>query len=142
MTRPHAIMFHHFRGVEMFEVYRKFRTTCFESMGEFYKAFRLAVVRTNSWHRLEDLLRGYKHSDWGEYPFYTEEDTWFRHVREHLGEEQYGVVMGRMMQEKSINPETLADGLWMTPIDLQHLHQGGHIVKLYVMGQMQEATHA
>ncbi len=118
-------------GVEMFEVWRKFRTTCFDSVEDFYQAFQIELIRSIGKAAIAEMLMGYDHDDWKDFPFYSELDTRFRFLRDRIGDEQYGVVMDRMMAKKGVHPETLANGLWMTQDHLRTLHGGGHIIGLH-----------
>lgn len=113
------------------EVYRKFRNEQFSTADDFYKAFH-AEVADSEFASLDDELppaKQYDHANWAAFPFYSEADTWFRHVRDVvLGPDKYREIMGRILFVDKYSPE---DDIWLTQANLQSLHDSGHIIGLH-----------
>ncbi len=119
--------------IERLEVYRKFRTTWFRSVEEFYEAFFNCVGRGSSAvevaRRLEDFdvetyLAGF--------PFYSDADRRFRFVRdEALGPDAYFQVMDAMIASAGLDVGELAADLWMDAACLRELQAQGHVIGLH-----------
>jgi len=112
--------------IEMLEVYRKFRTEHFDSIDDFYKAFfNIADI-------LKEQMKDYTHDDWKQYPFYTENDTKFRHIRDNvLGVQRHNGVMHDLMDEFNIDIYAFTSNLWMIPNNIVELHSKENIIGMH-----------
>lgn len=119
-------------SIEMLEVYRKFRTTCFSDIDDYYRAFFAFIDRSEYRGEVESGLKDYSHERWGGFPFYTKSDTKFRYVRNFiLGREKYDHIMGVMMRERGIDPFAFASDLWMKPEHVKELKARGNVIGLH-----------
>lgn len=119
-------------GVEMHEVYRKFRTECFSNIDEFYKCFFSEVEKSPFRALFLDSLDKYSHDKFRHFPFYTENDTKFRFARDDvLGVDNYRHVMGIMIKNHGVNLLDFTSDLWLKPEHLQILHSQNHIIGLH-----------
>lgn len=66
------------------------------------------------------------------FPFYTENDRWFRYIRDqYLGEKRYTEIMLKMVSDKGFNINEAQKKLLMYDYELLKIHQNGHIVGLH-----------
>lgn len=119
--------------VERLEIYRHFRTTCFQSVDEFYGDWWALVEQMGMG---PDVRRADSRFDprqyLKEFPFYSQTDRHFRFVRDEvLGPQRYGQVMDRMMKEKQFDVAAAARGLWMGDEELKRLHAAGQGIGLH-----------
>lgn len=119
--------------VECLEVYRRFRTTYFKSMDEFYEAFYRMVKSCGYWPDVEKALTGLDCKDRrAKYPFYSEADLKFRTVRDAvLGPGRYREVMDGLIADTGIKVEELCKDLWMNDACVRDLHGEGHVIGLH-----------
>lgn len=114
------------------EIYRYFRTTEFESMDSFYEKF---FEKTNSMYTTdyEVAKTNYDAKEYLKaYPFYTENDKWFRYLRDNaLGKERYEEIMLALMNQHNFNPSTVMKKLWMNEDSLSGLLKDGHTIGLH-----------
>ena len=119
-------------GIEMLEVYRKFRTEYFDDIDGFYDSFFAVVNNSPYSDDVELSLTSYSHEKWKHFPFYTENDTKFRHIRDiALGADKYDHVMSIMMQNHEIDLNGFVADLWMNVEHIKQLHATGHILGLH-----------
>ncbi|WP_298814677.1 polysaccharide deacetylase family protein [uncultured Roseibium sp.] len=119
-------------GLEPLEIFRYFRTTCFDSIDEFYERFfELA-------HEL--LLEAYHTSehrfDHGSYlthaTYYSRSDRWFRYLRDNvLTSESYRSIVELMMKEARFSIDSARDKLWLTASQVKQLSHSDHVVGLH-----------
>ena len=114
------------------EIYRYFRTCEFSSVDEFYAIFTEFVRRTDE-AQYAERYRAFKSADYlANFPFYTENDRWFRYLRDQvLGPAEYGNVMKDLMQNRNFDIEAAKSALWMTEEQLTDIHNKGHTVGLH-----------
>lgn len=115
------------------EVFRTFRTQCFDSIDDFYRLF-FAKVDASQWQEAakrvtgKDDIKRRKH----ESPFYSEDDIRFRLIRDNaLGVSEYSRLMRQLMHDRGASWDSLARGLWMTDDHLRNLVAEGYIVGLH-----------
>ena len=115
------------------EIYRKFRTVCFESVEEFYAEFFKTAEGFPFRNEIDYALTKFLPDDYlREFVFYTDEDKRFRFVRDGvLGLQRYEIVMDRMLENYNIDISSFTLNLWMEESHLQDLHSRGHIVGLH-----------
>ena len=105
------------------ELYRSFRNKYYSNINAFYiDFFKEAKIDQK---RLPD---NYLH----EFLFYTEMDRKFRYARDIvLKKEKYDNIMDRMMINKNVDKEKLANSLWMSKDNLQELKKLGHVIGMH-----------
>jgi peptidoglycan/xylan/chitin deacetylase (PgdA/CDA1 family) len=117
---------------DLLEVYRYFRTNCFASMEEFYAAFFKIVADHNAGQYAEARAE-FDQSDYlAAFPFYTNDDRWFRYLRDQLlGPERYEQTMANMMRASGFDIAAASRKLWMSEDDLRSLHDEGNLIGLH-----------
>jgi peptidoglycan/xylan/chitin deacetylase (PgdA/CDA1 family) len=120
-------------GIEMLEVYRKYRTTYFRDVEEFYSRFFTTISGSDLAGIVETGLVGFEPEKYlSAYPFYSPDDRKFRYTRDRiLGADRYHEVMKLMIEKDKINIREFSSDLWMQQKHLQRLHADGHIVGLH-----------
>ncbi len=117
---------------ELLEIYRRFRTEYYEDIDGFYEDFFNVVLSSPYADETRASLASYRHADWSHFPFYTENDTRFRFIRDNvLGAERYDEIMAVMMEKAGVAAGDLAEGLWMTAAHIRRLHDDGHMIGLH-----------
>jgi peptidoglycan/xylan/chitin deacetylase (PgdA/CDA1 family) len=122
-----------FQGnVEDFEVFRFFRTTEFESISAFYRFFS-DTVRQSYPDAFSRAVGAFDPKAYlAEYAFYTDEDRFFRFLRdEALGEGLYRRAMDVAMTQRNFDRRKALELLWMNDSSLRTLHAEGHVVGLH-----------
>ena len=114
------------------EVFRYFRTNNFHNIDDFYSQFfKLAEIEFEGeleQHRLQYLKLNYLHA----FPFYTENDKWFRYLRDRvLGATKYERLMLHLMASTGFSPSEIIKDLWMSEDDLKEISKQGHLVGLH-----------
>ncbi len=118
--------------IENLEVYRKFRTVYFFDIDEFYNKFLLILEKTEYYDGVIQSLKNYSHNDWKSFPFYSQNDTRFRFIRDiSLGVKKYNHVMDIMMKSYNIDVNDFSSDLWMNIEHIQKLNSNGHIIGLH-----------
>lgn len=109
--------------------YSLFRQIAFENFGSFVLAFFDLVPES----RLNGWARDFQSSHYLEvYPFYSEEERFFRYIRDIVLEETtYHQLMGELLELKGIDIYDLSGLLWMQPVHIQRLHKQGHTIGLH-----------
>lgn len=115
------------------ELYRFFRSTCFDRVEQFYDVFfqRLAasefseaaqaVVEERAIQQLQAM-----------FPFYSVEDVKFRLIRDRaLSRSQYERFMDKLVEDYGLDVASAAKKLWMSNAHLQSLTEQGHLVGLH-----------
>ena len=120
-------------NIERLEVYRTFRTICFDRIDAFYDSFFTAVDRSAHAEAARLAFEQFKPREYLKaFPFYTEADRRFRFVRDDvLGPAAYAHIMDGMVEEAGMKPDALARQLWMGGAELKQLHGKGHVVGLH-----------
>ena len=68
----------------------------------------------------------------GDYPFYSDNDRWFRFIRDHvLGPESYYNTMIRMLYKHNYRLSEASKRLWMSEDQVKHLFKDGHLIGLH-----------
>ena len=143
---------------ELLEIYRYFRTTCFDNIDDFYKIFFStaksnldkinASIAEGSYHTdshepTEKILRNvslyqstyetFKGLDYlAAFPFYSDNDKWYRYLRDQvLGIENHNSLMLDMIERESFDIQDAASLLWMKEENLNELHKEGHLIGLH-----------
>ena len=112
------------------EVFRFFRTNCFESIDIFYNEFfKLVNHDLDKFYKLQkksiDLQKKLK-------PFYTLNDIKFRVVRDKLlKKEEYEEIMFKLVEKKKYDIEKNKKNLFFDREDLKNLESLGHVVGLH-----------
>ena len=114
------------------EVFRYFRTNHFSDIDDFYyQFFKLIDNELKSeinQHRSKYLSLNYLDS----FPFYTENDKWFRYLRDQvLGIQKYEQLMLYLMAKNNFSPNEILDYLWMSEDDVRDIAKSGHLVGLH-----------
>jgi len=114
------------------EVFRYFRTNNFQDIDDFYSQF-FKLVEVEFGRELEQHRSKYqKLSYLNDFPFYTENDRWFRYLRDQvLGTVNYEKLMLHLMASKKFVPSEIIKDLWMSEEDLKEIAKQGHLVGLH-----------
>jgi peptidoglycan/xylan/chitin deacetylase (PgdA/CDA1 family) len=115
------------------EIYRVYRTTCFDTVEAFYDAFHLYVSNSRYAQQIEERLSEFDPQSYlNAHPFYTSGDRKFRFVRDEiLGPGAYESIMDGMILSQGLELSHLAKGIWMNVSDVQNLYDEGHIIGLH-----------
>ena len=122
-----------FRGTpDNLEVFRYFRTNNFQDIDDFYSQF-FKLVEVEFGRELEQHRSKYqKLSYLNDFPFYTENDRWFRYLRDQvLGTVNYEKLMLHLMASKKFVPSEIIKDLWMSEEELKEISKQGHLVGLH-----------
>lgn len=114
------------------EIFRDFRNTFFKNIDDFYDHFfKLVEAKFNiDYHQ---SLAAFLDSGYlVDYPFYSQNDRWFRFLRDVvLGPEQYHEIMIKMLNAYSYDIAKASERLWISESHIGHLHQNGHVIGLH-----------
>ena len=117
---------------DLLEVFRIFRNSSFGGIDNFYKQFSDTVANNYSQIYSKAEINFKKIDYLNEYQFYTENDKWFRFLRDHaLCKEQYLDVMNTLMREKNFSVKDAQKTIWITRENLFELANGGHTIGLH-----------
>jgi peptidoglycan/xylan/chitin deacetylase (PgdA/CDA1 family) len=122
------------RGVrERLELYRYFRSTCFDNIDAFYQAFTAAVRESRYAAKVDEALAQFEVDSYlASFPFYTRADKVFRYSRDiALGVTAYNEVMDQMMASAGVDIDLVASKLWNGEAELRSLHESGHVLGLH-----------
>jgi peptidoglycan/xylan/chitin deacetylase (PgdA/CDA1 family) len=120
-------------GTENLEIYRKFRTVCFDNIDDFYKSF-FQIVGSSQYHEtVERSLKNFSADQYlSQFPFYTKSDKRFRFVRDiALGVKAYNEILDLMIQDQKIDLQDFTNNLWMKGQHVVDLHSYDHIIGLH-----------
>ena len=114
------------------EIYRYFRTTEFGEIDDFYDQFNQAVKIKSSSNYLNHHSKYKKANYLSEFHFYTENDKWFRYLRDqYLTKDQYDEIMQNLMLQKSFDANKAKKDLWVSEQNLVDIDNQGHIIGLH-----------
>jgi peptidoglycan/xylan/chitin deacetylase (PgdA/CDA1 family) len=114
------------------EIYRFFRTDSFSDIDDFYNDFFNAVEQRNSQDFLTHQLIFKDLNYLSEFPFYSENDKWFRYLRDkYLLGNKYHEIMHELMQQKAFDIKLAKAHLWMSEEDLKSIEKQGHMIGLH-----------
>ena len=115
------------------EIYRYFRTTAFEQIKDFYRAFFAAAERCNPEHDIRGTIAGDKAKTYlPTKSFYSVADRQYRFVRDRLlSDDDYERIMSTMMRDLDFDPDAVCDRLWIREDGLRHLTGSGHVIGLH-----------
>ncbi len=121
------------RQVDRLEIYRKFRTVCFETIDAFYTAFFSAVRDGPNAQVAEAALSKFNPRHYlVDFAFYSDDDRRFRFLRdETFGPQRYCAVMDAMIAKRGLSSADLAANLWMDAPALRMLAEAGHVIGLH-----------
>ena len=117
---------------DFLEIYRYFRTVCYENIDEFYLDF-FGIVK--SMDKDKYIVQNAKYLSLNylsAFPFYSENDKWFRYIRDnYLIKNQYEDIMSALMIKKDFDVNLAKQKLWMSENDLITLDSSGHRIGLH-----------
>ena len=114
------------------EIYRYFRTNAFGSISEFYKFFNSLAEDLLEDHYKSAKLSFESSTFLNQYTFYTEEDKWFRYLRDEvLTRVSYSNLMNSLMKQKSFDFKSITAHLWMNKHHIKCLSNSGHEIGLH-----------
>lgn len=114
------------------EIFRYFRTNQFSNIDEFYEQF-FNLAKKNIGAKYDEHHTTYQTLDYlSAFPFYSENDKWFRYLRDQvLGPFQYEQLMFEMMDQKDFSVESIISELWMSEDQLKDIAERGHVIGLH-----------
>ncbi len=114
------------------EVFRYFRTNKFRDIDDFYSHF-FKLVEDEFGRELEHHRSKYKKLGYlNAFPFYTENDKWFRYLRDQvLGPVNYEKLIHHLMDSKNFVPSEIIKDLWISEDQLKEISAQGHLVGLH-----------
>ena len=120
-------------GVEMLEVYRKFRTVMYPDTVSFYCDFFDAIKRSAYAQLVSEYLQNFNPKEYlVDFGFYTDEDRRFRFIRDKvLGPSRYHEVMDSLLSIHEVDVTSFSADLWLKPSHLRTLESRGHIIGLH-----------
>ncbi len=115
------------------EIYRAFRTRCFDGLDEFYAAFDAAIAEGEFAGEVRTGLRDFDPRNYlSAFPFYSKADRRFRFVRDELlGPDRYEALVDAMIESAGLTAALLGRGLWMDAECLSELQGEGHLIGLH-----------
>jgi peptidoglycan/xylan/chitin deacetylase (PgdA/CDA1 family) len=120
-------------AVERLEIYRYFRSTCFDGVDEFYASFDDSLAATAFADEVAAAMTGVDTDTYlADKPFYSPADRRFRYLRDRvLGDGRYAAVMDAMIDAAGLDVASVARTLWMDADCLRRLDGSGHVVGLH-----------
>jgi peptidoglycan/xylan/chitin deacetylase (PgdA/CDA1 family) len=120
-------------GPARLEVYRYFRTACFNNIEEFYSSFFAAAGGSAYGATISNALSSFDPTRYlPEYPFYTDNDRKFRFVRNDvLGVNCYNALMDFMIETSRFDVKEVTKRLCMDGDCLRTLSTEGHVLGLH-----------
>ncbi len=117
---------------DFLEIYRYFRTTSFDNIDEFYIAF-FNIVENKDLLNYRKAHIFYKEIDYlAAFPFYSENDKWFRFLRDHfLERDNYDKIMFDLMKMNNFDVEAAKRLLFMSSSDVLDISKKGHEIGLH-----------
>ena len=116
---------------DFLEIYRFFRNTKFNSIDSFYKEFFRNVEKLSIEENIKHWNNFKKINYLKDFSFYTENDKWFRYLRENYLKEKYHLLMKKMMQDYNFNIKNESKSLWMKEKHLREIEVSGNIIGLH-----------
>ena len=121
-----------FGDLEEIELYRYFRSVTFKDIDRFYDNFFNKTKDLFEKEYTEAQQEFNKDSYLSEYPFYSDNDKWFRYLRNiTLSKEGYDLVMGQIMENHSFDIDDAIKKLWMSEENIKEISNSGNIVGLH-----------
>ncbi len=119
--------------VEMFEIYRKFRTEEYENINDFYHDFFAVLDNSKYRNQVIKALRNFITEKYLiDFPFYSENDKKFRFIRDKvLDINSYKEIMNLMLDQRHIDIKRYSSYLWLREKHLKQLHRKGHLIGLH-----------
>lgn len=119
--------------LERLEVYRCFRSKCFQDIDDFYKLFFSKVSDSEFSQRIREALDPRViRQQIDTFPFYSANDVQFRLIRDRvLSREDYERVMDEIISERGVSIEDLSKNLWMSDEKLRYLSDSDHFIGLH-----------
>ena len=117
---------------DFLEIYRYFRTSLYNNIDEFYIDFFEIVEQldTEAFANHKSLYTNLNYLS--AFPFYSENDKWFRYLRDqYLESVRYQEVMDSMMSVKGFNIDGAKKNLWMSEVELGTIYLNGHTIGLH-----------
>lgn len=117
---------------DFLEVYRYFRTVKYKNIDEFYREF-FEVLKSRDAKFFLNSLEEFEESEFlSEFIFYTENDRFFRYLRDHpLSKEEYHSIMIELFRMRSFDFNSVLSLLWMTSNEIKDLSKLGNIIGLH-----------
>jgi len=114
------------------EIYRYFRTSCFENIDEFYEHF-FDLVEHVDFNEFSRHYNKFCQLDYlSSFSFYSENDKWFRYLRDqYLTRNQYDEIMNDMMLKEDFDISYAKRKLWMSEQDIVITESKGHVIGLH-----------
>lgn len=117
---------------EKFEIYRYFRTTCYDDVDQFYGEFFRAVHDFLPYGMASVLVDFDPDRYLSAFPFYTRNDRIFRFLRDDvLGPARFQRIQDSLIEAKGFDLEAAARKLWMNDDHLRQLQAAGHVLGLH-----------
>lgn len=114
------------------EIFRYFRNVEFSTIDSFYNYFFAACKKMFTSDYMAAVNRYDSNKYLHQFPFYTENDKWFRYLRdEALGKEKYEQLLYKLIIKKQFNPDKIMHKLWMNEDHIIELYQDGHVIGLH-----------
>jgi peptidoglycan/xylan/chitin deacetylase (PgdA/CDA1 family) len=116
----------------LLEIFRYFRTNCFDNIDDFYRLF-FNAIKTDDESLYQSAYQAFKGLDYlTAFRFYSDNDRFFRYLRDQvLGVENYNSLMLDMMQRESFDIQDVSSLLWMKEENLKKLYKEGHLIGLH-----------
>jgi peptidoglycan/xylan/chitin deacetylase (PgdA/CDA1 family) len=118
---------------EILEIYRKYRTSCFPTITDFYNAFFKLISESKFSASVSKSLRNYnKNSYLKQFSFYSDDDRKFRYIRDvSLGTKSYTEAMALMLKKDGIDISKFSEDLWLNKEHVVQLAEKGHVIGLH-----------
>src|SRR3989338_1515077 len=115
------------------ELYRFFRTKCFDNVDEFYDVFFQRVLESEFVEAAQRVVDEPTISQTlASFPFYSAEDVKFRLIRDRaLSPAQYERLMDGLIDDYGLDVAAAASTLWMSDDHLRYLSERGHMIGLH-----------
>ena len=118
--------------IEELEFFRKFRMKEFQDIDGFYETFFQIASKSEFQEIIQEKMPNYDHRNWSKFPFYTENDTKFRYIRDSiLGPENYKKLMYELIASFKIDPKEYCRDLWLRKEQVLELTEADHIIGLH-----------
>lgn len=117
---------------EPLEIFRYFRTSYFSDIDDFYMQFFEILERIDAPALVRERARYSTINYLSAFPFYSENDKWFRYLRDNfLGADEYNLIMRQLMLDHNFDMSAAKENLWMSEGNIVDLESKGHIIGLH-----------
>jgi len=114
------------------EIYRHFRNSCYSDIDKFYEDFFYLVEQIDAVEFSRNHAKYLELNYLAEYPFYTENDKWFRYLRDqYLFGNKYDELMNELMIRNDFDINTVKKDLWISEEDIVATESKGHLIGLH-----------